>query len=58
MNDYISHLVITNFCWKCGRYCPGKKFCGEKHPQIYEREQEAKIIKGKKRGYGLAGSTH
>lgn len=58
MMDYISHLVITGFCWKCGKYIPGKKFCNNKCENLYEREQERHIIKSKKGAYGVKGSTH
>jgi len=47
----------TGYCWKCGHQCKGL-FCNKKHQEQYEREQERFIKKGKKAGYGLAGSTH
>jgi hypothetical protein len=56
MNPY-----STGFCWKCGRvialgllFCPGPKKCEEQ----YKRAQEAGIKKGRRAGYGAAGSTH
>jgi hypothetical protein len=63
-------LKETGFCWKCGHaigemidgrlvFGVSKKlFCNPKHQKQYEREQERQIKKGKKAGYGLAGSTH
>ena len=53
-------LEVTGFCWGCGAVCQGlfcdpkKKKCKEK----YERKQVAGIMKGKRAGYGAAGSTH
>ena len=58
MSQY-ENLEKTGFCWKCGMPC-GKDdlFCSRKHQEQYEREQDRKIHKGKRAGYGLAGSTH
>jgi len=47
----------TGFCWRCGKVCKGL-FCCEKHKRQYEMMQERLIKKGKRAGYGLAGSTH
>jgi len=58
MNDLVQRLKHTGFCWKCGRSCGDKLFCNEKHQNQWERGQDAQIRKGKKAGYGLAGSTH
>lgn len=63
-------LERTGFCWKCGaaigemingRLVFGiskKLFCNKKHEEQYQRNQDRQIKKGKKAGYGLAGSTH
>ena len=58
----------TGYCWRCGRVIKepvfieigfdGYLFCCKKHQEQYERMQESKIKKGKRAGYGLAGSTH
>jgi hypothetical protein len=55
----------TGFCWKCGRVLKADSvgyradlFCCEKHEQQYNRGQDGQVRKGKKAGYGLAGSTH
>lgn len=56
--DYLDNLTIENFCWRCGKYTPGRLFCSEKHKQQYVGIQEQQIKKGKKAGYGAAGSTH
>lgn len=50
-------IEITGYCWKCGRQCKDL-FCSKKHQEQYERQEVAKIRKGKRAGYGLAGSTH
>lgn len=63
-------LKPTGFCWGCGvltgELNPNnsdiitrtKLFCSKKHEEQYKRKQDRKIIKGKRAGYGLAGSTH
>ena len=55
----------TGFCWKCGKSIEGfienlskDLFCSTKHEQQYYRNQERQIRKGKRKGYGLAGSCH
>jgi len=51
----------TGYCWKCGHSCPeGELFCNTKCRQIYERQQERDngVKRGKRAGYGIAGSTH
>lgn len=53
----IQSLKITGFCWNCGKVCEGK-FCNVKCQNQYERKMDTKIHKGKRGGYGLAGSTH
>ncbi len=50
-------LELTGYCWKCGRPCD-YLFCNKKHEEQYNREQARHIRKGKRGGYGLAGSTH
>jgi predicted nucleic acid-binding Zn ribbon protein len=55
--DYIRHLTITNFCWRCGRVATGRLFCNDKCKQQYIMAQDRKIRRGKRAGYGLAGST-
>lgn len=61
------NLEKTGFCWKCGGLIQIKAFranynsdlfCSKKHEEQYSREQDRQIKKGKKAGYGLAGSTH
>ena len=52
----------TGFCWRCGHiipdgrglFCPKPKKCEEQ----YRRNQDRQIKKGKRAGYGLAGSCH
>jgi predicted nucleic acid-binding Zn ribbon protein len=52
-------LEPTGFCWKCGLPCEKDKlFCSPKHQWQYKKDQERQIRKGKRAGYGLAGSTH
>ncbi len=63
-------MEATGFCWKCGRKIKNYHFekyvtnysttlfCCQKHQEQYDREQERQIRKGKRGGYGLAGSTH
>ena len=58
----------TGFCWKCGKQIKepvfieigfdGYLFCCKKHQQQYYRDQDRQIKKGKRAGYGIAGSTH
>ena len=50
-------IYETGFCWECGRICKGL-FCSKKHEEKYCRKLESQIKKGKRAGYGLAGSTH
>jgi len=51
-------LEPTGFCWKCGLPCkPGELFCNPKHKEQYQRGQDRQIKKGKRAGYGVAGST-
>jgi len=50
-------IYETGFCWKCGKVCKGL-FCNKKHQGQYEKKQAAEIMKGKRAGYGVAGSTH
>ena len=52
-----SMLKPTGWCWRCGRVCEGL-FCPKpkKCEDIYYRNQERQILKGKRAGYGLAGS--
>ena len=65
-------LQPTGYCWECGRvlvkritpvitlekealFCnPAVRKCQDK----YERRQGAQVKDSKKKGYGLAGSTH
>ena len=58
MIDYTANLKVTGFCWKCGRQTQGL-FClkPKKCKEIYIREHDAEIRRGKKAGYGLVGST-
>ena len=55
------NLEITGFCWACGLSC-SKIFCNDKCARRYKREQRAEenrvVRKGKREGYGIAGSTH
>ena len=61
-------LDKTGFCYRCGRVITQMSllkpdfnsdlFCSKKHEQQYYREQDSHIKKGKRAGYGLAGSTH
>ncbi len=50
----------TGFCWKCGLPIKQGLFCAKpkKCEDQYYRGQERQVKKGKKAGYGLAGSTH
>lgn len=53
------NLYPTLYCWRCGHPCkPNEFFCCKKHQQQYERNQDRQIIKGKRAGYGIVGSTH
>lgn len=53
-------LEFTGWCWKCGRainiglFCAKPKKCQEQ----YEKKQDSQIIKSKRAGYGITGSTH
>lgn len=51
----------TGFCYNCGLVCEGL-FCNPKCEKQYNRKtalQDAKQTRtGKRKGYGLAGSTH
>lgn len=52
-------LEPTGYCWKCGKPCEeGALFCNKKHAQQHERNLDRQIKRGKKQGYGAAGSTH
>lgn len=53
-------LEETGFCWRCGRVIKGGLFClkPKKCEEQYYRALDSKIHKGKRGGYGLAGSTH
>jgi hypothetical protein len=65
-------LEATGFCWNCGKVLKPQKpwiedkhilgfkdyWCDEKCKNQYERRQDAKILKGKRAGYGLKGSCH
>ena len=55
--DIVQRLDATGFCWKCGRVCE-RLFCNVKCQNQYERKQDAAIIRGKRAGYGVRGSTH
>jgi hypothetical protein len=50
----------TGFCWGCGRVISSGLFClkPKKCEEKWRREQERGIKKGKRAGYGLAGSMH
>jgi len=48
----------TGFCWNCGKVIKNGEFCSIKCSQQYQRKQDRQIRKGKRAGYGLAGSTH
>jgi len=48
----------TGFCWNEGKPIKQGLFCDKKCERQYEMKQERLIKKGKKAGYGLAGSTH
>ena len=53
------NLEETGFCWKCGRSITKGLFCpGRKCKELYQRGQERQIRRGKREGYGLAGSMH
>jgi len=49
--DYIRHLTITGYCWRCGIPCK-ELFCCDKHKRQFEMAQERQIKKGKKAGLG------
>ena len=58
-------LESTGFCWKCGKQIEGyienlnkDLFCCKKHEEQYYRQQDRQIRRGKRAGYGLAGSCH
>ena len=65
-------MEATGYCWNCGKILRPQKlwteskdftgwkdyWCNEKCKNLWERKQERYVHKGKKRGYGLAGSTH
>jgi hypothetical protein len=46
----------TGFCYKCGHQIKKGLFCSDKHKQQWERDQDRQIRRGKRAGYGLAGS--
>ena len=51
----------SGWCWACGRVCAGL-FCDAKCQRRYERALaviEKRIVRrGRRNGYGAAGSTH
>ena len=56
-------MTPTGFCWACGRACAAAVlFCGDKCQRRHDRERAAEerrqVRKGKRQGYGAAGSTH
>jgi len=51
-------LDKTGFCWNCGKVIKEGLFCNKKCEWQYKNKQERQIRKGKRAGYGLAGSTH
>jgi hypothetical protein len=60
----------TGFCWGCGRPCEGlfcrdvrgktvyASKCQRTYENVVQREQERGIKRGKRAGYGVAGSTY
>ena len=56
--DIVNRLEHTGFCWRCGWQCEDKLFCNVKCQNQYEREQDRHILKGKRAGYGVTGSTY
>ncbi len=48
----------TGYCWHCAHpVAPGLLFCPKKKcEELWKRKQERQIRKGKKDGYGAAGS--
>lgn len=48
----------TGFCWNCGKVIKNGEFCSIKCAEKYRQKQERGVKKGKRAGYGLAGSTH
>jgi hypothetical protein len=60
----------TGYCWECGRPLIKKIFPAatidmealfcvhSKCEERYRRKQDAKVIKSRRAGYGVAGSTH
>lgn len=54
-------LEVTGFCWNCGRACDGL-FCDPRCRLRHERkaaiQENRQTRKGKRAGYGAAGSTH
>lgn len=54
-------LEPTGYCWKCGRPVgEGLLFHSKpkKCEELWKRDQDRQIRRGKKENYGLAGSTH
>jgi len=51
------NIYKTGFCWKCGKLCVDL-FCNKKHEDQFKRDLERHVIKGKRAGYGVSGSTH
>ena len=49
-------LEETGYCWRCGRQVKQGLFCDKNHEWQYKRQQDNLIRKGKRAGYGLAGS--
>ena len=47
----------TGYCWNCGKVC-GELFCNEKCERQHIKKQDKGNLRGKRAGYGLAGSTH
>lgn len=51
----------TGFCWECGLPAMGlfcRDVCRRKWERKEKKRQEDAVRNGKRRGYGLAGSTH
>ena len=56
-SNLFPNLYPTQWCWNCGRPCKNL-FCNDKCKHKYEIGQQKYTHDGKRRGYGLAGSTH
>jgi predicted nucleic acid-binding Zn ribbon protein len=53
-------LKPTSYCWQCGMpsatlFCRPR--CEVVYNRRYKRSQEKAVFEGKRRGYGLLGST-